>query len=391
MGDYRIMNISLASAIDEGFLSWLRYISPITMHYLEKLKTKKYHGKRLAYWGHLTAQNLLLMFPALQKAGAEKIIGACHLDRTDDASAAYVASLGIPVYGWRGMSQKEYDENLRYVRRFEADFLCDMGGELSEIYLNKHPPVIGALEATTSGLSRLKKLNIPFPVFDWNSIPLKDQLENRFHVGDTVWPVFCDVTGIGLAGRRVLVVGFGPVGKGIAERARSLGANVYVADLDPVKLIEARHYGCEPIHLNDGIRHCRIIVTATGVERVIRKDQLLIAPSGTIFFNAGHSNHEIDINWLYSQPNVKMTSHIEKFLIGKSDIYLLAKGSLLNLAAGASMNGMEMFDHYIAVMLRGIMWMFEGIPDLIKPGLQLYPSELEQEIAEISVMAHTEN
>jgi adenosylhomocysteinase len=388
MADSRIKNLGLASTIDEGYLSWLRHISPITTHFLEKLETEKYQGKRLAYWGHLTAQNMLLMFPALQKAGVEIIIGACNLDSTDDASAAYVASLGIPVLGWRGMSQYDYDENLRFVRQFEADYLCDMGGELSEVYIDKQPPVIGALEATTSGLSRLKKYQMPFPVFDWNSIPLKDQLENRFHVGDTVWPVFCAVTGIELAGTRVLVVGFGPVGKGIAERARSLGANVYVADLDPVKLIEARHFGCEPIDLKDGIHHCKIIVTATGVEGVIGKDLLSIASSETIFFNAGHSNREIDIDWLYRQPNMKMTNHIEKFMIGKKGIYLLGKGSLLNLAAGASMAGMEMFDHYIAIMLRGIMWMFEGIPDHIKPGLQLYPSELEQEVAEISVKVH---
>ena len=149
---------------------------------------------------------------------------------------------------------------------FDADYLCDMGGELSMAYLDRTPPVKGALEATTSGLNLLKDHDLPFPVFDWNSIPLKDRLENRFHVGDGVWPAFGHVTGLGLFGRRVLVIGYGPVGKGIAERARNLGAVVSVADLDAVRLLEARHHGCETVTLEEGLARCEIIVTATGVE-----------------------------------------------------------------------------------------------------------------------------
>ena len=138
------------------------------------------------------------------------------------------------------MTQTEYQDCLRLARGFDADYLSDMGGELTEAYLDRQPPVVGALEATTSGLNRLKSYALPFPVFDWNSIPLKEQIENRFHVGDGVWLTFAHLTAMGLFGRRVLVIGYGPVGKGIAERARQLGANVYVSDLDPVKLLEAR-------------------------------------------------------------------------------------------------------------------------------------------------------
>ena len=180
-------------------------------------------------------------------------------------------SLGIHVYGWQGMSQADYQENLAIVRSFEADYLCDMGGELCLAYLDKTPPVKGALEATMSGLHLLKNATLPFPVFDWNSIPLKD-LHNRFHVGDTVWPAFNQVTGMSLYGRRVLVIGCGPVGKGIAERARDLGAVVQVTDLDPVRLLEAQHLGCEAVSLKEGIGRCQIIVTATGVEGVLSEE-----------------------------------------------------------------------------------------------------------------------
>jgi adenosylhomocysteinase len=343
---------------------------------------------RLAYWGHITRQNIVSMMAALRQSGAEIAIGACNVDSTDDAAAAYAASLGIHVYGWQGMSQSDYQEHLAIVRGFEADYLCDMGGELCVAYLDKDPPVKGALEATMSGLHRLRDCALPFPVFNWNDIPLKD-LHNRFHVGDTIWPAFNQLTGMGLYGRRVLVLGCGPVGKGIAERAHDLGALVLVSDLNPVRQLEASHLGCEPVSLEEGLERCHIIVTATGVERVLREEQLRRVRPGAILFNAGHSNLEIDTGWLYQQPRQRLKAHIERFDLGDTYLFLLGQGSLLNLAGGAGPFGIDQFDHYTAVMLLGIAWMFDGIPEEIQPGLQFYPAHLEREIAELSVRIHT--
>ena len=191
-------------------------------------------------------------------------------------------------------------------------------------------------------------------------------------------------------GRRVLVIGYGPVGKGIAERARALGAIVQVADLDPVRLLEACHLGCETVSLDEGLGRCHIIVTATGVEGVLREELLCHVKPGAILFNAGHSNREIDIDWLYQQPHQRIKAHIERFDLGKTHLFLLAQASLLNLAAGAGPYGVDLFDHYTAVMLLGIAWMFDGIPDDIEPGLQQYPSHLEREIAELSVKIHSQ-
>jgi adenosylhomocysteinase len=383
----RIKNPDLAGLMDEGELAWLRYITPITAHYGRQVAQCDYRGKRLAYWGHLTNNNAVMFLP-LKQAGAEIAAGACNVDSTNDVVAAYLVSQGVHVYGWSGMTQDDYQENLALVRDFDADYLCDMGGELSVAYLDKTPPVKGALEATTSGLHLLKKHTLPFPVFDWNSIPLKDRLENRFHVGDGVWPAFSHVTALSLFGRRVLVIGYGPVGKGIAERARNLGAIVHVTDLDPVRLIEARHHGCEAVSLEEGLARCQIIVTATGVQGVLRERHLRQVRPGAMLFNAGHSNREIDIDWLYQQPHRRMRAHIERFEVGDTFLFLLAKGSLLNLAAGTGAHGIDLFDHYTAVMLAGIAWMFDGVPDDIKPGLQPYPAHLEREIAELSVQIH---
>ena len=120
----------------------------------------------------------------------------------------------------------------------------------------------------------------------------------------------------------------------------------------------------------------------------MREEHLGQVRPGAILFNAGHSNREIDIDWLYHQPHQRLKAHIERFDIGETHLFLLAKGSLLNLAAGAGPHGVDMFDHYTAVMLLGIAWMFDGIPDDISPGLQLYPAHLEREIAELSVRIH---
>jgi adenosylhomocysteinase len=324
------------------------------------------------------------MMLALAESGAQIVIGACNVDSTDDAAAAYLADHGITLYAWQGMSRADYDEHMQLVRAFDADYLCDMGGELSVAYRDRQPPVKGALEATTSGLNLLRAHEFPFPIFDWNSIPLKDNLENRFHVGYEVWPVFSEVTSMSLYGRSVLVVGYGPVGKGIAERARALGAMVYVADLDAVRLIEAQHHGCAAVGLEDGLARCQIVVTATGVEGVVTEEHLRQARPGTVFFNAGHSNREIDIDWLYGQPHRRMRAHIERFDLEGTHLFLLTKGSLLNLAAGTG-GGHDLFDLYTAVMLRGISWLFEGGAEGAPPGVQPYPAELEQEIARLWV------
>lgn len=389
MTSSRIKDPRLASQVEEADVAWLRHITPITEHYCRKISQQDYRGKKLACWMHIRLNNISMLL-ALAESGAEIVVGACNVDSTDDIAAAYVAQRGITVYGWRGMAQGDYDRHMQLARAFEADYLCDMGGELSLAYRDRKPPVKGALEATTSGLHMLRDHDMPFPVFDWNSIPLKDRFHNRFHVGDGVWPVFREVTWMSLYGRAVLVVGYGPVGKGIAERARNLGAIVYVVDLDALRLIDAQHHGCIPVGLEEGLARCEIVVTATGVEGVLGAKELPRARPGTIFFNAGHSNREMDVDWLYGQPHKSLKAHIERFDLEETHIFLLAKGSLLNLAGSTATAGADLFDLYTAVMLRGIGWLFDGGAEGASPGLQPYPASLEQEIARLSLKLHAE-
>ena len=323
----QIKDPELAAQIDETEIDWLRHVTPITQHCCREISRRDYRGKKLACWMHIRFNNLPMML-ALAESGAGVVLGACNVDSTDDAAAAYLARRGITVYGWRGMTQADYDRHMKLVRAFDADTLCDMGGELSLAYRDRKPPVRGALEATTSGLHRLAGQDIPFPVYDWNSIPLKEGFHNRFHVGNDVWPVFREVTWMNLFGRSVLLIGYGPVGKGIAERARDLGAIVHVVDLDSLRLIEARHHGCAVVSLEEGLARCEIVVTATGVVGVLREEHLRRARPGAILFNAGHSNREIDIDFLYSQPHRRIKSHIERFDLDETHVFLLGKDVL---------------------------------------------------------------
>lgn len=153
----------------------------------------------------------------------------------------------------------------------------------------------GALEATRSGLHRLEGVAVPFPVFNWNDAALKDRLHNRHHVGLEVWPAFSDMTGLAIHGRPVLVVGFGPVGQGVALRARALGALVSVAEVDPVRALEALHHGCRVIPLAEGLAAAAVVVTVTGRDGMLGPGELRRMRDGAILCNVGHSNREIDV------------------------------------------------------------------------------------------------
>jgi adenosylhomocysteinase len=376
--DSRIKDTALASEMDLGLLAWHRHITPVTEHYVRMAQSKNYAGKRVAYWGHITF-NVVPMLLALKDTGAEVIVGACNCDSTHDVSAAYLVSKGIPVFGYQGMDETERLENLQILQDFNPDYLCDTGGELSVACLNQ--AVKGGLEATTSGIHLLKQQRLTFPVFEWNSIPLKDKFENRFHVGDGIWTAFNIVTGMGLFGKHVLVIGYGPVGKGIAERARTLGAIVHVAELDPIRALEARHHGCNAVTLQESLRLASIVVTATGVEKVLRAEHFGEVKQGTILLNAGHSGLELDTTWLYQQPFTALTKHIDRFELNGKEFFVLTRGNLLNLASGVGPLATELFDAYTAIMLRGLLWLMNGVEH--KAGLHRYPEGLEREIAKL--------
>jgi adenosylhomocysteinase len=308
-------------------------------------------------------------------------MASCNLDSTDDRAAAHLASIGVEIRARAGMSVAEHADALAWLASEPADALCDMGGELiAAAVVAGHRPA-GALEATTTGLHRLDGIDIPFPVLDWNGIALKDLIHNRHHVGVETWPAFAAITGLALYGREVVVVGFGPVGQGVASRARDLGASVTVVDLDPVRSVQAQHHGCRVASLDDATRRASVIVTATGFDGVLGAEQLEQVADGAILVNVGHSDREIDVDWLDRHPRVEMRRHLDRYEIAGRRLHLLNRGSLVNLAPGLGISAPQLFDPFAAIMLLGLDAILSGDTAGHPAGLQPYPAALEARVA----------
>lgn len=385
----RIKDAALAADITPETLAWREVICPVTAKYGNYVAKRDLRDKTIVSFQHVLEDTIPTLLPFV-KAGAKVKVGACNPDSTDDAAAAYLAQHGVEVHAFSGMTPDEYRQSIDILSSEPADIIADMGGELIEAFVKKGHKVEGALEATTTGVHRVEKLELDFPVFNWNDIAIKDRLHNRHHVAQEMWPVFSNVTGLALYGRTVLVIGFGPVGRGVAERARNLGAVVSVAERDPVRALEVQHHGCRVVELEDGLRENAIVVTATGLSGILGAVQIKQMRRGAILVNVGHSNTEIDVEWLDTLPRTRMRRHIERFDIDENrQVYLLNRGSLLNLAPGMGGSGKDLFDPFSAILIRGIDWLASGGASAYKPGFWAYPADVEREIAQSVLISHS--
>jgi adenosylhomocysteinase len=366
--------------VDSAELEWIAWTNPITTALGTEVATSDLSGRTVACHQHILPDTIGIVGPLL-KAGARVRMAPCNPDSTDDRTATHLASMGVEIRGHAGMSAVERADALAWLASEPADALCDMGGELIVATVAAGYRPAGALEATTTGLHRLAGLDIPFPVLDWNGIALKDLIHNRHHVGAETWPAFTAITGLSLYGREVVVVGFGPVGQGVALRARDLGANVTVVDLDPVRLVQAQHHGCRVAGFDDAVRRATVIVTATGFDGVIGAAQIERLADGAILVNVGHSNREIDVDWLDQQPHAELRRHLERYEVNGRRVHLLNRGSLVNLAAGLGTGAPQLFDPFAAIMLLGLDAILQGRTADLSAGVQRYPAQLETRVA----------
>ena len=361
-------------------LEWIAWTNPIAAAFGTAIAASDLSGRTVACHQHIKPSNILIVDPLL-KAGARVRMAPCNADSTDDRAAEHLASIGAEFRGHAGMSTVERADALAWLASEPADALCDMGGELiAATTAAGHRPA-GALEATTTGLHRLAGLDIPFPVLNWNGITLKDLSHNRHHVGAETWPAFTAITGLSLYGREIVVIGFGPVGQGVALRARDLGASVTVVDLDPVRLVEAQHYGCRVADFDDAVRGSSVIVTATGFDGVIGAAQIERLPDGAIVMNVGHSNREIDVDWLDQHPHTELRRHPERYEVNGRRVYLLNRGSLVNLAADFGAGASQLFDPFAVITLLGLDAILRGLTADLPAGVQRYPAHLETRVA----------
>jgi adenosylhomocysteinase len=315
------------------------------MGIIEKIRAKNESsqlltGFRLGFCLHITKETSVLAMAAKSLGADIAICSANPLSAQDDI-AAFLYNMGLNVYAWRGETDSEYQQCIRNVLAFKPVIVTDDGGDLhSMAHQQKAKGIRGGTEETTSGVKRLVALErasrLIYPVIAVNNARTKYLFDNRHGTGQSTLDGILRATGILLAGKNLVVCGYGWVGKGVATRARGMGAIVTVTEVDPIKAIEAKMDGFEVMPMLDAAPAGDFFVTCTGQTCVIRKEHFLKMKDAAILANAGHFDVEIDIKSLYGisscQP-VQINPNIERFDVNGRRLFLLSKGRVVNLVA----------------------------------------------------------
>ncbi len=339
-----IRDITLA---DSGHrkIEWVKRNCPL-LSGLEKefVQTRPFEGKKIALSVHLEAKTAYLC-KVLAAGGAEMYItGSNPLSTQDDVAAALVED-GLEVFAWHGCSDEEYFANIRKVLEPGCQIIIDDGGDLVNMLhtemTDKIPYVIGGCEETTTGIIRLRAMEragtLKFPMVLVNDANCKHLFDNRYGTGQSVWDGINRTTNLVVAGKNVVIAGYGWCGKGCAMRAKGLGAKVIVTEVDPVKAIEAVMDGFEVMPMMEAAPIGDFFVTVTGCSKVISADEFAIMKDGAICCNAGHFDVEVDMATLrqIAAEQREMRNNIMGYRLENGRwIYVLAEGRLVNLAAG---------------------------------------------------------
>ena len=292
---------------------------------------------------HVTKETGVLI-KSLHQLGAEVNLAASNPLTTQDDVAAYLAQIGINVFAWRGEKENEYFSMIKKILEFNPDIVIDDGGDLHvmlhEEERKRAMKILGGTEETTTGVIRLKALEkmekLLYPVIAVNNAETKRMFDNKYGTGQSTMDGIMRATSLLLAGKKVVVCGYGWVGRGIASRARGLGAHVIVTEVDPIKAIEALLDGFEVMSINEAAEKGDIFITATGQINVIRGEHMVKMKNGAILANSGHFNVEVSIEDLekMSVSKRKIRKNVDEYVLknGKK-LYLLGEGRLINLVA----------------------------------------------------------
>lgn len=339
-----IRDISLAPT-GERKIKWVMGNMPILKSVARELEAERpFQGLKIALSVHMEAKTAWLC-RVLALGGAEMHVTGCNPLSTQDDVAAAVAAGGIDVHAWHGASQEEYERHLRAVLEPGPNIIIDDGGDLVGLLHREltHliPNVLGGCEETTTGIHRLRTMaregSLRFPMIMVNEADCKHLFDNRYGTGQSVWDGINRTTNLIVAGKTVVVAGYGWCGKGVAMRAKGMGAKVVVTEIDPVKAIEAHMDGFEVATMDKASETGDIFVTVTGCCGVITEKHFAKMRDGAIMCNAGHFDVEIDLPALEAMADSRYEarSNIEGFVLpGGRTLFVLAQGRLVNLASG---------------------------------------------------------
>jgi adenosylhomocysteinase len=303
----------------------------------EYRKSRPLAGVRLGLCLHITRETAVLAMAAKSLGAKVALCSANPLSAQDDI-AAFLYSRGVSVFAWRGETKREYERCIRSVVDFRPDIVTDDGGDLhAACHKAGAGQILGGTEETTSGVSRLRAMQdggrLAYPVIAVNNAMTKHLFDNRYGTGQSTLDGILRATSVLIAGKQVVVCGYGWVGRGVASRARGMGASVTVTEVDPVRALEAKMDGFAVERMSQAATHGDIFITCTGQSGVIRKEHFWKMKDGAMLANAGHFDVEIDASYLYLEhkPAVEVRPGVEQFTVNKKKLYLLSKGRVANL------------------------------------------------------------
>ncbi len=366
----------------EQNLSWIRRHMPLTRAQCDALP--RLDGVRLACSIHLEPKGVIALESILQH-GAAVFLTTCNASTVRDDVVEWLAARGAVCRAWKGMSPADMAEADQRALAWAPTHLFEMGASLSTAASASRADlhVAAGMECTGSGISRLAGLAAAgqaprYPVFNCDDVPIKEGLHNRYLVGQSAWQAFTQRTQLSLHRKNVLVVGYGPVGQGVALTARALGGTVRVADKDPARTLNARYDGFPTGPLEELVPGADVIVTATGARHVLSARHFDGLADGCILMNVGHTADEIETAALGSLREV--IPFMEETQRGGRTVYLFAGGSMANLTAGQG-DTLNSFDITMAAMLAGLRFVFTDEARAQLPGLHPLPRAAWEEVA----------
>jgi len=375
-------------------IEWVRHHMPLLngleAQFREELPFK---GLKVALSVHLEAKTAYLC-KVLAAGGAEMYVtGSNPLSTQDDVAASLVHD-GLNVFAWYDATAEEYEEHCREVIKVGPNIIIDDGGDLVNLIHTEYPElipnVIGGCEETTTGILRLIQMNnakkLQFPMMLVNNADCKHLFDNRYGTGQSVWDGINRTTNLIVASKTVVVAGYGWCGKGVAMRAKGLGAEVIVTEVDPIKAMEAVMDGFKVMKMREAAKYGDIFVTVTGCDGVITGEDFLNMKDGAICCNAGHFDCEVDVAGLRAMAKeVKPArKNIVGYLLDNGNrIYILAEGRLVNLAAGDG-HPAEIMDMSFAIQALSARYLADHRNEVARVAGEMVhdvPVEIDQAVA----------
>ncbi len=378
-------------------IEWAHGHMPVLKALEERLiKTKPFKDLKIAIAIHLEAKTANFAL-ALKEGGADVAITSSNPLSTQDDVADALSEKGVKVYARYGVNEKEYWENFERILLFKPDFLVDDGGDLVEFALSNYPKIaskiIGACEETTTGVMRDKILakrgKLIFPIIAVNNGRCKYLFDNRYGTGQSVWDGIIRTTNMNIAGKNVIISGYGWVGKGISMRAKGLGAHIFVTEVDPIKALEAHMDGFTVLPMREAAKIGDIFITCTSNTDIIDRKTFLLLKNGVILANAGHFNVEIAMEELkkIAVNKKEVRKNITEYLLSNSKkIYVLGEGRLVNLAC-ADGHPIEIMDLSFALQLLSSEYLIKKRSKLANSVYNV-PEEVDLKIAEMALASY---